>query len=137
MWLNNLDKKIWNRVIDLVFDCFFVSHTFPDSQQNWLSRRIRGSSEALIPHIRRDLVHMSMGWLQPPFFEGSRAFLNDVALHLEIAAGLHFIEADAYNLLVQRLGGLKRLLRDCGGPRPPMVPGFSFGSLPAAPPAVF
>ena len=102
-------EMIWELAVELVFDCFFSSLTYPNRTGNPVVVRTRESGSLLLNHIRADLWRLERG-VKRPFFEMAQRFLDELDLQLQIAVGLGFLNNDHYQRLIGQVRALESLM---------------------------
>ncbi len=108
-WTDAL-RLIWELAVELAFDCYYNSGSFPNARHNHVGLRLQDSSALMVTHIRRELKSMSQKPRGPACLKLVQCFLDDVALQLQIANGLGFIDAERFRSLNTLALALEKLI---------------------------
>lgn len=100
-------KNIWNRVLDVVFDCYRVCQPPTSSRPHPALTKLKESATLVVRHFQKDLVGAVLQ-RHVPSLELPRKFLNELALNLQIAAGLGFLETGDYRFLANKVSALEK-----------------------------
>lgn len=103
-----LRKYLWSHVVDLVFDCFYVSNLVTDQQKSRILSGLKDSADFL-GQIARISLKSSVDTSDPePRLLQIRHFLNEVKRQLELANGLGVMSNSVYQKLSRRTEALLR-----------------------------
>jgi hypothetical protein len=104
-------NAIWHHAVDLAFDCFYITHSFPNKQHNPLGRQVFGAASSLI-----ELIRPGSRWIDDNNPTRVQNLLGQLARGLVTANGLGFVGDRARSILQKRIHILARLLAYVVGP---------------------
>ncbi len=104
---NPMCKTVWNRALDVVFDCYCLTRAPASGSLHPALTRLKEAATLVVRHFQKELVGARF-LTRAPGLELPRKFLDELDLHLQIAAGLGFIEAGLYRQLACKLRRLSR-----------------------------
>ncbi len=98
---------IWDLSIELVFECFHLSHSFPLAHNNQVGLRLKEASAAAVTHVRHGLERLEN---PEPWFKTAAWFLQEIQQQLQVAHFLGFIGQDGFQQLTDLLETVRRLM---------------------------
>ncbi len=101
--------KIWDTVIDLAFDGHCALLSFPGGA-GLAAAKLREALNRLVFHVQRELSPDDASFKAGGRFGLARRFLDEVALHLEIAESMRLLSLKRARVLFARTAVLDALL---------------------------
>lgn len=103
------DLKVWERAHNLTMEIYRVTRNFPPEERYGLTSQIRRSTASIAANIAEGCGRRGHGEFHR-FLQIAAGSASELDYHLLLVRDLGILEKRTYELLIQRLAELRRML---------------------------